>query len=642
MTDHKDDINNGAFMLRNSAWGKSFVNHWLFLCSNRNKYQFTDNGPFAETVLRFGGNDLPKYSNCSYGHDHCYKEMTAKNNGKGNGKHYVECLGKTKVKLMGTWNRTEHRDMGRIRFVSTAGGFNTHGWEAWKARGGKRTRETFFMDGMFVLHNKNFMKRVSPTSATCPEVTNASADIKQFVKKQGVYMISSHGICDMDDAACKQQHFGGDPDCKVNAPKARKQPLDLMSRKGIEMRKLLMLAETEKKGKGPKLPARIVQGDNLRCGGQYPTGLSEDEVWCYALRYPDDLAGMDADALSAHWLEKGEAEGRVATCADDMMRIPRPVDGLSAFDPWAQAAARGSSSSSSSSSDGSGGGGSGSGDSGDGYSFVDPSTGEQFSAGDQNKDKTANKESTSTTATGSSEGSDEGEDGGESSGGKGDGKTKAGRPPLGRRSRMKSNAKAAAGGSETNATDSRSTKSRSGKIVKRKEAPPGFARAAVGAAREAKAIFKKRNKQDATPIRPNTPAAAAGAESGGGGGEGEPQEGGGGTDGPPTTMLKFSSDELEGLLAPQQPSADELARRARADEETTQASALAAAAEEEEEEEEEETADGAGEELVGGVVGEVNGERGGGEGSGDGGGGGAAAVAPEDLGGGEGEREEMR
>jgi hypothetical protein len=114
VTDHKDDINNGAFMLRNSAWGKAFVDHWLFLCTNRNKYQFTDNGPFAETVLRFGGNDLPTWSNCSYSHDYCYREMTSKNNGKGNGKDYVICLGKTKVKLMGNWNRTEHRDMGEL------------------------------------------------------------------------------------------------------------------------------------------------------------------------------------------------------------------------------------------------------------------------------------------------------------------------------------------------------------------------------------------------------------------------------------------------------------------------------------------------------------------------------------------------
>ena len=98
-------------MLRNSPWGKAFVDHWLFLSTKRNKYQFTDNGPFAETVLRFGSNDLPSWSNCSYSRDYCYNMMTKKS-GKGNGKEYVICLGKIKAKLTGDWNRTEHRDMG--------------------------------------------------------------------------------------------------------------------------------------------------------------------------------------------------------------------------------------------------------------------------------------------------------------------------------------------------------------------------------------------------------------------------------------------------------------------------------------------------------------------------------------------------
>ena len=114
VTDHENDINNGAFMLRNSPWGRKFVEHWLFLCKDRNKYKFTDNGPFAEAVLRFGSNDLPKLKKCKYTHDGCYREMLSQGAGKGVGKFYIECLGKIKTKLMGPWNRTVHRDMGKL------------------------------------------------------------------------------------------------------------------------------------------------------------------------------------------------------------------------------------------------------------------------------------------------------------------------------------------------------------------------------------------------------------------------------------------------------------------------------------------------------------------------------------------------
>ena len=35
VTDHAEDVNNGAFMLRNSEWGNAFVDHWLNVSSTR-------------------------------------------------------------------------------------------------------------------------------------------------------------------------------------------------------------------------------------------------------------------------------------------------------------------------------------------------------------------------------------------------------------------------------------------------------------------------------------------------------------------------------------------------------------------------------------------------------------------------------
>ena len=85
----------------------------------------------------------------------------------------VLLAGEKKIKVVGPWKRTNHRDMRQIRFVATASGFNSHGWEKWKARGG-RTQDTFFQDGMFVLHNKFFKERVPNASTTCPQVSWSS------------------------------------------------------------------------------------------------------------------------------------------------------------------------------------------------------------------------------------------------------------------------------------------------------------------------------------------------------------------------------------------------------------------------------------------------------------------------------------
>ena len=251
LTDHKEDINNGAFMLRNSDWGRQFVDHWRYLCSDRKRYPFTDNGPFAEAVLRFGSNALPENSRCSYGFDTCAKEAIKTPKEKPNHKFqkllkvnltprqssskYVRCLGKWKTTLMGPWDRSNHRDIGRIRFVAQASGFNTHGWEKWKGQNGKRDREEFFTDEMFVLHNKFFDSRVPRSSVTCPLVKFANDSISALLRRQGAYMISSeHGVCDMDDPVCRTRHF----------LQSCQQTLEqTMSRAGIDQRKRMMLRQ---------------------------------------------------------------------------------------------------------------------------------------------------------------------------------------------------------------------------------------------------------------------------------------------------------------------------------------------------------------------------------------------------------------
>jgi hypothetical protein len=457
--------------------------------------------------------------------------------------------------------------------VSTASGFNTHGWEAWKARGGKRTRETFFMDGMFVLHNKNFKTRVPASSVTCPVVESSGANISKFVKRQGVYMISSTGICDMDDGLCRKEHFGGDPDCKLNAPQAKKQPLELMSRKGIEMRKLMMLSEKEKKGKGPKIPARAVQYDNLRCAGQKPTGLSESELWCYAARYPNELGGMDADALNKHWLGTGQAEGRVAGCPQHGMRIPHPVDGLGAFDPWAQTEEEDEDE------DKDEGAAGGSEEDGGAYTFTDPSTGEKFSTlekGGNRKSATGSREKESArkeeaeAAAGSSSSSSNNDESANRGKGKGSEASQTNRQKaIARASKVKNKASSSNGNkANTNSSKAAAGLRASKKRNKLQPTHPIYMEAAARAARGPPKNGKSEKEKVETVVEEKQqeeqqqPAVSESEV------QGEAQ----------LSKLIFSSDELEGLLATQ-PSASELARQARAEGESEQAAALAAAAE---------------------------------------------------------------
>jgi len=223
VTDHKNDINNGAFILRNNEWGNAFMEYWVELSSNRTKYPFTDNGGFAEAVLRFGAQNMP--SDCAYTYDTCVEEMRAKYKTiKAMSGAFVKCAGRLKQRMMGPWNATTHRDLGRIRFVGTRTGFNTHGWEDWKAKSG-RTKDAYFQDRMFILHNKYFDVRVAKSSIQCPSTQFAQhrtflgslfdqkkpqftlLNVDKAMGREGSYMLSEFGACDLDEDGCRRQFF---------------------------------------------------------------------------------------------------------------------------------------------------------------------------------------------------------------------------------------------------------------------------------------------------------------------------------------------------------------------------------------------------------------------------------------------------
>ena len=242
----------GGFLIRNSPWGRTFVDHWLALtvkkagsrkyskncrsakdpkeceinmceinmsakdpekCDERTavpQYPFTDNGAFAETALRFGSWGMPL--DCQYKPNTCLtrisriKAGTDKKARDKKASDWVACLGETKNELMGSWNRTRNRDLGRVRFVATAQGFNSRGLEEWKGNTG-RTRGSFFQDGMFVLHNKDFKDRVPSSSVTCYQAEDATSAIARMFRTTGSFMLSKEGFCDLDSVDCRREHF---------------------------------------------------------------------------------------------------------------------------------------------------------------------------------------------------------------------------------------------------------------------------------------------------------------------------------------------------------------------------------------------------------------------------------------------------
>mmetsp|Transcript_61838 Transcript_61838/g.139973 ORF Transcript_61838/g.139973 Transcript_61838/m.139973 type:complete len:248 (-) Transcript_61838:638-1381(-) len=63
VTDHNIALNNGAFILRNSAFGRLFVRRWAEINSSNEggRLPFSDNGSFIEAILSF----LPSYQGAS-------------------------------------------------------------------------------------------------------------------------------------------------------------------------------------------------------------------------------------------------------------------------------------------------------------------------------------------------------------------------------------------------------------------------------------------------------------------------------------------------------------------------------------------------------------------------------------------------
>jgi hypothetical protein len=53
LTDHNIALNNGAFIMKNSAWSKKFISKWSMLTESKFAFPFSDNGSFIETILSY-------------------------------------------------------------------------------------------------------------------------------------------------------------------------------------------------------------------------------------------------------------------------------------------------------------------------------------------------------------------------------------------------------------------------------------------------------------------------------------------------------------------------------------------------------------------------------------------------------------
>jgi hypothetical protein len=220
VTDHNKALNNGAFILRNSAWGNKFAARWAKISASGFRFPFSDNGSFIETILSF----LADYGTDSSGGQrrgrrrllldektsrrlggHGSRSGGKSSGGGGSGSTsssrnsipggstsrksaiaaahpcmqpgitagpYLDCANKHLTKAVGKFTGKGDRwlftsDGGVVRFVRPAAGFNSHAWNDKRPSQGW-SREACFAEGSgFVLHTKEWDAEVPAGSGSC-------------------------------------------------------------------------------------------------------------------------------------------------------------------------------------------------------------------------------------------------------------------------------------------------------------------------------------------------------------------------------------------------------------------------------------------------------------------------------------------
>lgn len=202
VTDHNRALNNGAFVLKNSAWGRKFLSRWTTLSDSMFQFPFSDNGSFIEAILTF----IPGYKK------NCMKTGTKAS-------EYLTCAEKFLKGVLGKFDGETDRvfkteDGGMVRFVAPKFGFNSHEYNAKRPSMGWDKKACFNPDTGFILHTKEWTKEVPEGSDECP-----ASQSGKLTTKGGEHLFGSWGVCAVPTAACQallppqvSSHFTGSID----------------------------------------------------------------------------------------------------------------------------------------------------------------------------------------------------------------------------------------------------------------------------------------------------------------------------------------------------------------------------------------------------------------------------------------------
>jgi len=191
VTDHNRALNNGAFVLRGSTWGKKFVARWVKISNTKFPFPFTDNGSFIETILSF----VPGYAASNHA---CMKPGIK-------APEYLQCAVKYLDAALGKFTGASDRvlvteDGGVVRFVAPKNGFNSHEWNRLRPAQGW-SKEACFQPGWFVLHTKKWTAEVPSGSERCAATSKA-----QLTTSPGEHLYGDWGSCTLGngkaDKAC--------------------------------------------------------------------------------------------------------------------------------------------------------------------------------------------------------------------------------------------------------------------------------------------------------------------------------------------------------------------------------------------------------------------------------------------------------
>ena len=223
VTDHNRILNNGLFVLRNSAWANKFVARWVKISNTKFPFPFTDNGSFIETLLSF----LPAYADSNH-------KCMAPHSKAG---PYLDCACKYIDAALGPFKSdgSEDRflktsDGGLVHFVAPQRGFNSHYWDKRRPGQGWAPGSAYPAKNGFILHTKEWEKEVPKGSDRCVEASRAP-----LTTDAGEHLYGPWGTCRADSgkqgsSACREHflpktgHRSGSSSSSSGSSSVAKQP----------------------------------------------------------------------------------------------------------------------------------------------------------------------------------------------------------------------------------------------------------------------------------------------------------------------------------------------------------------------------------------------------------------------------------